>query len=209
MAQQAAQYTDIHVGEIVKEVTREADSFHVKTNRAVYISRGVLLTTGADPRVLEVAGEKRFYGRGVSYCATCDGYFFKDAKKVIVVRYYPIFLQVRLERVFFRARPTVLKCARSTISRSTTAFASRRMVQRAWPAGGSEQASAISWAWPSPSKIGAIGGVQRFLRASTASSPASTSLTRTRVTMLRLVVRGASQIPSRPTSPRWPRTDRP
>ena len=85
MAQQAAQYTDIHVGEIVKEVTREADGFHVKTNRAVYIAQGVLLTTGADPRVLEVAGEKRFYGRGVSYCATCDGYFFKDGKKVIVV----------------------------------------------------------------------------------------------------------------------------
>jgi thioredoxin reductase (NADPH) len=85
MAQQAAQYTDIHVGEIVKEITREADGFHVKTSRAVYIARGVLLTTGADPRVLEVAGEKRFYGRGVSYCATCDGYFFKDGKKVIVV----------------------------------------------------------------------------------------------------------------------------
>ncbi|OGW35438.1 MAG: hypothetical protein A2X58_11505 [Nitrospirae bacterium GWC2_56_14] len=85
MAQQAAQYTDIHVGEVVKEITREADGFHVKTSRAIYIARGVLLTTGADPRVLGVTGEKRFYGRGVSYCATCDGYFFKDGKRVIVV----------------------------------------------------------------------------------------------------------------------------
>ncbi len=85
MAQQAAQYTDIHVGELVKEITREGDSFHVKTSRAIYIARGVLLTTGADPRVLGVAGEKRYYGRGVSYCATCDGYFFKDGKRVIVV----------------------------------------------------------------------------------------------------------------------------
>jgi len=85
MAQQAAQYTDIHVGEVVKEITRETEGFHVKTSRAIYIARGVLLTTGADPRVLGVAGEKRFYGRGVSYCATCDGYFFKDGKSVIVV----------------------------------------------------------------------------------------------------------------------------
>ncbi len=85
MAQQAAQYADIHIGEIVKEITREADGFHVKTSRAIYIARGVLLTTGADPRILGVTGEKRFYGRGVSYCATCDGYFFKDGKSVIVV----------------------------------------------------------------------------------------------------------------------------
>lgn len=85
MAQQAAQYADIHVGEVVKEITREVDGFHVKTSRGVYIARGVLLTTGADPRVLGVTGEKRFYGRGVSYCATCDGYFFKDGKQVIVV----------------------------------------------------------------------------------------------------------------------------
>ncbi len=85
MAQQAAQYADIHVGEVVKEITREAGGFHVKTSRAIYIARGVLLTTGAAPRVLGVAGEKRFYGRGVSYCATCDGYFFKDGKRVIVV----------------------------------------------------------------------------------------------------------------------------
>jgi thioredoxin reductase (NADPH) len=84
-SQQAAQYTDIHVGEVVKEITREAEEFHVKTSRAEYIAQGVLLTTGADPRVLGVTGEKRFYGRGVSYCATCDGYFFKDGKSVIVV----------------------------------------------------------------------------------------------------------------------------
>ena len=46
-------------------------------------------------------------------------------------RDHPVLLQVRLEAVFFNARPTVLKGAACTISRSTTAFASRRMVQRA------------------------------------------------------------------------------
>ncbi len=52
------------------------------------------------------------------------------------------------------------------------------------PAGGSEQARAISRAWASPSKIGAIGGVARFLRLSTAVSPSSTNWRRTRVVML-------------------------
>jgi hypothetical protein len=44
---------------------------------------------------------------------------------------HPIFLQMRLDIVFFKARPTVLKCAAATISRSTTVSASRRSVQRA------------------------------------------------------------------------------
>ena len=67
------------------------------------------------------------------------------------------------------------------------------MLQRAWPAGGSEQASAISWAWAAPSKIGVIGGVSRFLRVNTASNTSSTSLVRTRDTML-ILLSSASQI---------------
>ena len=53
---------------------------------------------------------------------------------------HPVVGQVRLEVVFLSARPTVLKCAAGTILRSTTCSANRRMLQRAWPAGGSEQA---------------------------------------------------------------------
>ncbi len=85
IVQQAAQYADIHLGEAVNEIAREDKRFRVKTNRAVYIAKGVILATGVDSKVLNVPGEKRLYGRGVSYCSTCDGYFFKDGKKVIVV----------------------------------------------------------------------------------------------------------------------------
>ncbi len=86
ISQQAIQYADIHVGEQVKEITREKDGrFHIKSNRAVYITKGILLASGVGNRALGAAGEKRLYGRGVSYCATCDGYFFKEGKKVIVV----------------------------------------------------------------------------------------------------------------------------
>lgn len=49
-----------------------------------YLGRAVIVATGASPRKLAVSGEEEFTGRGVSYCATCDGWFFRD-KDVIVV----------------------------------------------------------------------------------------------------------------------------
>ncbi len=85
IVQQAVQYTDIHVGEVVKEALREKERFRITTNRAIYLARAVIIATGADNKPLTVPGERKFYGRGVSYCSTCDGYFFKDGKKVIVV----------------------------------------------------------------------------------------------------------------------------
>ena len=50
----------------------------------MYSAKAVLLTTGAESKKLGIPGEKEFQGKGVSYCAACDGYFFKDNKKVIV-----------------------------------------------------------------------------------------------------------------------------
>lgn len=85
LVQHAAQYADIHLGEAVKDVTREGERLHVKTNRALYVAKGVIIATGVDSRQLNVPGERRLYGKGVSYCATCDGYFFKDGKSVAVV----------------------------------------------------------------------------------------------------------------------------
>jgi thioredoxin reductase (NADPH) len=87
ISQQAVQYADIHVGEQVKEISQDKQDgkFRVKTNRAIYITKGIIIATGVGNKALGAAGERRLYGRGVSYCATCDGYFFKDGKKVIVV----------------------------------------------------------------------------------------------------------------------------
>jgi len=50
----------------------------------MFESQSVIVATGATPRKLEVPGEKEFVGRGVSYCATCDGFFFRD-KEIMVV----------------------------------------------------------------------------------------------------------------------------
>ena len=58
--------------------------FQVKTYGVKYLAESVIIATGASPVLLNVPGETEFVGSGVSYCATCDGWFFKE-KKVVVV----------------------------------------------------------------------------------------------------------------------------
>jgi thioredoxin reductase (NADPH) len=58
--------------------------FKVDTDNGVYLADVLIVGTGASPNHLDVPGEVELTGRGVSYCATCDGWFFKDKKVVIV-----------------------------------------------------------------------------------------------------------------------------
>ncbi|MCX8067816.1 MAG: thioredoxin-disulfide reductase [Anaerolineae bacterium] len=58
--------------------------FVIRTPGATYRARSVIVALGAVPRRLGVPGEDKFFGRGVSTCATCDGYFYRD-KRVVVV----------------------------------------------------------------------------------------------------------------------------
>ena len=58
--------------------------FKVTTDSGEYLAESLIVGTGASPNHLNIAGEVELTGRGVSYCATCDGWFFKD-KKVVVV----------------------------------------------------------------------------------------------------------------------------
>ncbi|HPO59273.1 MAG TPA: thioredoxin-disulfide reductase [Anaerolineaceae bacterium] len=66
------------------EVDLSRRPFSVKTYSKEYLAETLIIATGASPNHLNVPGEKELTGRGVSYCATCDGWFFKD-KKVVVV----------------------------------------------------------------------------------------------------------------------------
>lgn len=56
----------------------------LQTHSKTYETKAVIIATGASPRKLGVPGEEEFTGRGVSYCATCDGFFFRG-KDVVVV----------------------------------------------------------------------------------------------------------------------------
>jgi thioredoxin reductase (NADPH) len=58
--------------------------YRVSAYNAEYLADSVIIATGASPVHLNVDGEERLTGKGVSYCATCDGWFFKN-KKVVVV----------------------------------------------------------------------------------------------------------------------------
>jgi thioredoxin reductase (NADPH) len=66
------------------DVSLDEQPFRVKTYNGEYLTDTLIVATGAQATHLDVPGEKELTGRGVSYCATCDGWFFKD-KDVVVV----------------------------------------------------------------------------------------------------------------------------
>ncbi|GAB4514084.1 MAG: thioredoxin-disulfide reductase [Anaerolineae bacterium] len=75
--------------EVVFDVVTEVDftqgsPFTVKTYGETYVADTVIVTIGADPRKLKIPGEAEYTGQGVSYCGTCDGFFFRG-KDVVVV----------------------------------------------------------------------------------------------------------------------------
>jgi thioredoxin reductase (NADPH) len=56
----------------------------VEAGSEMFTAKAVILATGGSPKFLSVPGEKEFHGKGVSYCATCDGPFFPDKKLIVV-----------------------------------------------------------------------------------------------------------------------------
>lgn len=72
----------------VKKITRgEKQGFRlwkVEDENTVYETLSVIIASGASPKKLDIPGEKDFLGKGVSYCATCDGAFFRE-KEIVVV----------------------------------------------------------------------------------------------------------------------------
>ncbi len=62
----------------------KAKTYCVKTNSNSYPTKAIIISSGAQAKRLGVGGEEKFIGRGISYCGTCDGAFFKD-KEIVVV----------------------------------------------------------------------------------------------------------------------------
>ena len=83
MKAHASKYTKINFGEEVIDVVKKENIFTIKTSKNEYLVKAVLLCTGTEYRTLNIVGEKELIGKGVSYCATCDGFFFKN--KIVAV----------------------------------------------------------------------------------------------------------------------------
>jgi len=84
MEEQAKRFGMETISDEVTEVSLERDLKRVKTYDGEYLCRALIICTGTEYRRLGVPGEEEFRGRGVSYCATCDGAFFKDSRIVVV-----------------------------------------------------------------------------------------------------------------------------
>ena len=110
--------TKFEVKDDIKEITLNNDK--------VYKAKAVLISTGADPRKLNIKGEDSLQGMGVSYCATCDGAFFRNRTVAIVgggdtAVEDALFLSRICERVYiihrrdeFRAAKTYVRKAKET-----------------------------------------------------------------------------------------------
>jgi thioredoxin reductase (NADPH) len=84
MRKQAARFGTEYVTDDVTSVDFSQRPFIVKTSDETYKARSVVISTGASAKMLNVPGEKELLGHGVSTCATCDGFFFRDQELLIV-----------------------------------------------------------------------------------------------------------------------------
>jgi alkyl hydroperoxide reductase subunit F len=75
---------DFQDGEICLSISKSGDVFEIKTDKDIYKSKTVLITSGSKRRTLDVKGAKEFEHKGLTYCATCDGPMYADMDVVVV-----------------------------------------------------------------------------------------------------------------------------
>lgn len=71
-------------GEGAREIQLDVDSMRVTTPKSAYECSAMIITVGLKTKKLRVPGEERLFGRGVSYCASCDGFFFKNRRVAVL-----------------------------------------------------------------------------------------------------------------------------
>ena len=84
MRKQASRFGTELIADNVTEVDFSSSPFRVSTSSETYTARAVIISTGASAKMLGVPGEKELLGHGVSTCATCDGFFFRDQELLMV-----------------------------------------------------------------------------------------------------------------------------
>ena len=83
MKKHAEKYVDIKFFEEIIKIEKSSDNFNIMTPKNKYKVGAIILSTGTIHNKLNVKGEDKLQGKGVSYCATCDGFFFKN--KIVAV----------------------------------------------------------------------------------------------------------------------------
>ena len=83
MKSQAEKYCEIHEMEKIEKIKID-EEISIGTSKDDYKTKAVIFASGTEKRKLDVKGESEFLGKGVSYCATCDGGFFRNKKTVVV-----------------------------------------------------------------------------------------------------------------------------
>jgi thioredoxin reductase (NADPH) len=81
---QAERFGAVLLPEDVTEVDLAANPKVIKAGEDTYLAKTVIIATGSRYRELDVLGEKRLSGHGVSWCATCDGFFFRDTDIAVI-----------------------------------------------------------------------------------------------------------------------------
>jgi thioredoxin reductase (NADPH) len=84
MKKQALKHSEIREKEEVKKVELVGDKMKLSADGKKYLTRAIIISTGSKHRQLEVPGELEFLGRGVCYCATCDGPLYQGRKVLII-----------------------------------------------------------------------------------------------------------------------------
>jgi alkyl hydroperoxide reductase subunit F len=74
----------LKIGELAEEIEKIDGEFKVKSAIGEYETKAIIIASGKEPRKLNVAGEKKFLGKGITYCATCDGPLFKGKDIAII-----------------------------------------------------------------------------------------------------------------------------
>jgi thioredoxin reductase (NADPH) len=91
----------------VERVANEDNILKLQAGDKIVETRALIIATGAQARRLPIPSEKKFYGRGISGCATCDGFFYRD-KKVIVVGGGNVAMQDAVFLTRFASKVTVI-----------------------------------------------------------------------------------------------------
>ena len=123
MTAQAEHFGATILQENATEVDFMGKPFKVKTDKGEHVAKTVIIAMGAEAKWLDLPNEQRLRGKGVSACATCDGFFFKD-KEVVVVGGGDSAMEEATFLTKFASRVTV-------IHRKDTFRASKAMVTRA------------------------------------------------------------------------------